>query len=134
MLDGIGITTSLGLFNLHGNVTYESKYQMYPLGQKSYITLDGGFKTFNKGVTLLSGVVVLEGVSRVEGDYLKALIVSVLKFELNSFSLSSLSGVYDFGGGTSLTNVYYDKDSTEGVLDLQPPDVYKVSFPYKVKV
>lgn len=118
--------------DLVGYVLYESTIVKERFGQQTYTTLDGSLVTFDKGVNLNKGSLVISGVEVSGKEDLEDFILNTVNFGEKIFDIEPLSANVDVGAGVGnmLEDVKFNKTTLEDVFELSPPGVYKIKLPY----
>ena len=130
------MSITIGTVTITRNPSYGKSWWNSRPGQDKIITADGGHVVYDSGFNELKGVIVLNNVSKAEGDSLRTYITGTAVYEQNSFTITPPANT-DIGGGvgTALTSCYFDGGSDlDGVFEFVAPGSYNIQFPYWKKV
>jgi len=121
--------------SIDGEFVYESTFHDERHNQFLKKTAEGMAIAYDiSGTNIIEGIIVIKNVSYADGELLRTWLYEKAVFQLNSFSVTTPSGVdLGEGKGASLTNVNFNKKNDSGVFRYIEPGIYKIKFPYVCK-
>jgi hypothetical protein len=127
---------TIGTVTISRNPSYSSEWWSERINQETIITADAGRATYDNGTEIIRGTLVLQNVSKAEGDALMAYITDTAIFGENSFTITPPTNTdVGAGVGTALTDAYFDGGtSLQGVFEFIAPALYNIKFSYWKKV
>lgn len=130
------MSITIGTQTITKNPAYGTEWWYDRMNQMTQITADGGHVTYDNGPTILRGVIILNNVSKTEGDNFRTWLTGTAIYSKTSFTITPPSATdLGAGAGIALTTAYYDGGPTiEGVFSYIAPGIYNIKFPYWKKI
>jgi len=114
-----------------GQVVYGTKFGDTRYNQHSLRVASGNLITYDTGVNVVEGEIIVKNVTYADGELLRTWIHDSAVFQQNSFTISAIPEV-DFGKGknTAVTNVKFGARDTNDTFKYSAPGIYKLNIPY----
>lgn len=112
---------------IYGTIFNDERYNQF-----SNRMADGALITYDTGLNIVNGLILMKAVSIAHGELLRTWIREDAVFQLNNFSIIPGNALIDIGNGAGVTilNANFKGLTTEGVFEKHPPNIYKVNFPF----
>jgi hypothetical protein len=119
---------------ISASVVYGTDWWDERINQISLQTADGGLVTFDSGVTVCHGILVMKGVSYTHGESLKTFIKDNIIFSKYAFTIGAVVNL-DLGNGKNVAvTANVDSDpSTKDMFSFVAPGNYDVKIPYRFR-
>jgi len=112
-------------------VVYGTDYFDMRYNQSSNRTADGTLVTYGTGLSVVSGEIIMKGVSWIEGDNFRTWLHDEVIFALNSFTITPPAELdLGKGKGVVVAGCNFIGHDDKGVLKLVVPGNFKIKFPY----
>ena len=111
---------------VYGTDYYHKRYNQY-----SNRTADGTLVTYDTGLSLVEGEIIMKGVLWNEGDSFRTWLHEKALFAFQSFTITPPNGLdLGKGKGVAIANCNFVGDDDKGVFKHVEPGIFKIKFPY----
>lgn len=124
----------IGSVTINRNPAYPLDWFSKRFNQSKDDTADGGHIVYDNGPSVVLGTILIKNVIRSEAESLRTYLEGTAVYQLNSFTMTPVSGgETDLGKGQGTAiQVFFDGGSDlSGVFSLRAPDLFDIQFPYR---
>lgn len=112
-------------------VVYGTNFSDGRYNQTSNRTADGTLVTYDTGLSVVTGEILMKGVTYTEGDAFRTWLHEEAIFALTSFTITPPSGLdLGKGEGVAIADCNFVGQHDKGIFKLVVPGHFKIKFPY----